>query len=317
MPHLGLWLHGLTGRPGESYGNLLPRLWGAGRAESLAARSSLEVAGRLLGFAGTLPAAALLAVADGLAPGEDWLLALEPVAIGGQTGRAILQAVGLLSAEDNEILLAAARAHFANSPWRLESGVRRWYLRSRTPLDVETPDPDTVWGQEVVHTPAQGADARSFLAFLNELQMLLAAHPRNLARNDQGLDSWCYFWPWGEGCLPALRPTSPWTHLVAPREELQAAARWLGTAAEMPAAMAPDTALLWVWPGTWRDPATAEGFDAQATVLRPWRRRASIEIYSGILARGGEIERVRLRPASRWAFWRRALPGAAKGSGTW
>ncbi|MEL5849496.1 MAG: hypothetical protein U7M05_09060 [Candidatus Igneacidithiobacillus chanchocoensis] len=317
MPRLGLWLHGLAGRPGESYGSLLPRLWGAGRPERLPAQSSLEVAGRLLGFAGLLPAAALLAAADGLAPAGGWLLALEPVAIGGQTGRAMLQPTGLLPAKDNQALLAAAREHFADSPWQLESGARRWYLRSRSPLDLQTPDPETVWGQEAVQTPAQGADARSFLAFLNELQMLLAAHPRNLARNDQGLDSWCYFWPWGEGCLPAARPTSPWTHLIAAQEELQAAARWLGMAAEMPAAVAPDTALLWVWPGTWRDPATAESFDAQAGLLRPWRRRASIELYSGILAHGGEIERVRVSPASRWAFWRRALPGIAKRSGNW
>lgn len=319
MSRLGLWLTGLHGLPEERLGTLLPRLWGQGRAERLATQSSLEAAGRLLGFSASLPAAALLAWQDGVDCASDWTLALEPVAIGGQAGRAVLTPVGKLPEAEDAALFAAAQAHFAAMPWRLQRGRQRWYLCSRSPLALHTPDPNTVWGHEPLVERIQGADARAVHAFLNELQMLLAAHSYNEKRSAEGLDPWCYFWPWGEGSLPSERPQSHWTHLAATGEELRAAQRWLGLADWSPGQDPWPEALLWVSPEDWRLPEVAAQFEQQAAALRAFRQRhGTIDLYTGLLAQGDGLEHLYLSPRSRWAFWRRRRqPGAALRHGHW
>ncbi|MEY2342953.1 hypothetical protein AB4090_12705 [Acidithiobacillus sp. IBUN Pt1247-S3] len=319
MPRLGLWLRGLHVVPQEDLGTLLPKLWGQGSAERLPAESSLEAAGRLLGFPAALPAAALLAWQDGIDCAGDWVLALEPVAIGGQAGRAVLQPVACLADTEDAALLAAAKAHFTGTPWQLQRGQRRWYLHAASPLDLHTPDPDTVWGHEPLVSQIRGSDARAFHAFLNELQMLLAAHSVNEKRSAQGLDPWCYFWPWGEGSLPYERPHTSWTHLAAQQEELLTAGRWLGLADWEPGTNSWPEALLWVWPEDWLFPETAQRFAQEKSALSDFRKRGgTLDMYTGLLAQAAGIEHVLLSPRSRWAFWRgRRRPGSATQSGSW
>ncbi|MFA7525106.1 MAG: hypothetical protein WCY91_06975, partial [Acidithiobacillus sp.] len=70
--------------------------------------------------------------------------------------------------------------------------------------------------------------------------------------------------------------------------------------------------LLWVWSGAWLYPDTAKSFAALVPALRSlWRSDGRLECLTGVLASGG-IERLTLRRADRWCFWRRpARPGHA------
>ncbi len=309
-----LWLSGLHGLPEEDLGALLPRYWGRGRHERLTTDSSLEVAGRLLGFAGLLPAAALLAESEGIATTGCWVIALEPVAFRGQAGRAVLQPLPGLEEDAAATLFAAAVEFLADTPWTLQRGARRWYVLSTVTPDLHCPDPEQVWGREPLALQAKGADARRWNAFLNELQMFLAAHPVNQDGYTGGAEPWCLFWAWGEGRLPAARPVPRWQTVAAEADYLQAAAAWLGLPLSYPkallaAARLPDN-LLWVWSGAWLYPEAAKSFTALAPALRSlWRSGGHLECLTGLLASAG-VERLILRRADHWRFWRRSTrPG--------
>jgi hypothetical protein len=321
MADLCLWLSGLRGVPEDDLGAVLPRYWGRGRAERLAAGSSLEVAGRLLDFNGVLPAAALLAESEGIATKGHWVVALEPVAFRGQAGRAVLQPMPGLEEAAAAALFAAATEHLADTPWILRRGARRWYVLATDTPDLHCPDPERVWGREPLALQVTGADARRWNAFLNELPLLLAAHPVNQDADASGQDSWCLFWAWGEGRLPSVRPVPKWQTVAAEADYLQAAARWLGLPLScsnvlQAATKLPDD-LLWVWSGAWLYPDTAKSFAALVPALQSlWRSDGRLECLTGVLASGG-IERLTLRRADRWHFWRRpARPGQAS-PGVW
>ncbi len=316
MADLCLWLSGLRGVPEDDLGAVLPRYWGRGRVERLTADSSLEVAGHLLGFGGLLPAAALLAESEGIATEGHWVIALEPVAFRGQAGRAVLQPLPGLDEDPAGALFAAAVAHMADAPWTLRRGARRWYVLATGTPDLRCPDPERVWGREPLALQATGADARCWNAFLNELQMFLAAHPVNQDVDASGQEPWCLFWAWGEGRLPSVQPIPKWRTVVAETDYLQAAARWLGLPLSSPNALRAATQfpddLLWVWSGAWLYPDTAKSFAALVPALQSlWRSGGRLECLTGMLASGG-IERLTLRRADRWRFWRRpARPGHA------
>ncbi|PKY10544.1 hypothetical protein B1757_08140 [Acidithiobacillus marinus] len=315
-----LWLSGLHGLPEEDLGKVLPRYWGRGHREHLAAQSSLEVAGRLLGFAGVLPAAALLAESEGIATAGYWVIALEPVAFLGQAGRAVVQPLAGLEESAAAALFSAAVEFLADSPWILQRGARRWYVLSQTTPDLHCPDPEQVWGREPIAQQNTGSDARRWNAFLNELQMFLAAHPVN--QGHDGSEPWCLFWAWGEGRLPEQRPVSKWQTVSAEADYLQAAAAWLElplsySKALQAAAKLPDN-LLWVWSGTWLYPDAAKSFAALEPALqRLWRNGGQLQCWTGILANGG-VEQMTLSRGDRWRFWRKALrPGQASLPGAW
>jgi hypothetical protein len=319
MADVCLWLSGLHGMPEEDLGAVLPRYWGRGHRARLVAESSLEVAGHLLGFSGALPAAALLAEAEGINTAGHWVIALEPVAFRGQAGRAVLQPLPGLEETAAAALFDAAVEFLAETPWILQRGARRWYVLSSTVPDLHCPDPEQVWGREPLALQVTGADARRWNAFLNELQMFLAAHPVNQDVHAVGMESWCLFWAWGEGCLPEQRPLTKWQSLVAEADYLQAAAAWLGLPLAYPKALQaadklPDN-LLWVWSGAWLYPDAAKSFAALNPALQNfWRRGGTLQCLTGVLAHGG-VERLTLRSFDRWRFWRRptrpghALPG--------
>ncbi|MGE4529982.1 MAG: hypothetical protein AB7C98_01520 [Acidithiobacillus sp.] len=316
MAELCLWLTGLQGMPEEDLGPLLANYWGRGRVTRLHGNSSLAVAGQLLGFAGNLPAAALLAESEGIATEGHWVIALEPVVFRGQAGRAVLQPVSGLEEAAAAALFTSAVAHLADTPWTLRRGARRWYVLATDTPDLHCPDPEQVWGREPLALQVTGTDARRWNAFLNELQMLLAAHPVNQDADARGQEPWCLFWAWGEGRLPSLRPIPKWQTVAAEADYLQAAARWLGLPLSYPTALRaavklPDD-LLWVWSDGWLYPDAGKSFAALLPALRSlWRSGGTLECLTGMLASGG-LERLTLRPRDRWRFWRRSVrPGQA------
>jgi len=297
-----VWLSGLRGLPGEMGGSLLPRLWAQGQRRLLPAQDELELLGRLLGLAEALPAAALLAAAEGIPCADAWVWALEPVRIGGGAGRALLQPGEILTEAEQDALFAAAREFTSGRSWRLERGRERWYLLSPEPLQLRSLPYSQMLEREPQQQDLWGPQAARWRRILDELQMVLAAHPVNRRRELAGLEPWIYFWPWGEGRLPAVVPEPALRGIFSPRPELQAAARYFGM--DFGGEPQPDSSTPWLWeyPHPWGWDGTAADFES--LVAQFLGRREGLSIHTGLLPAGG-VERCLWRPRQRWAFWRR------------
>ncbi|MHB1203828.1 MAG: hypothetical protein ACYCZC_11910 [Acidithiobacillus sp.] len=322
---LTLWLPGLRAWPGEALGEILPRYWGRGRRERLPAATLLDLAARLWALpAGPVPAGALLAAADGVAVDGRWVIALEAIQIQSRQGQAVVLPMPseALQVEEVDTLLAAARAHFAGADWEIVGGgpSGRWYVLAESVPDLQSTPIFSVLGREPLDLLPKGRDAGYWNGIFNELQMLLTAHPVNQRREEEGLEPLRFFWAWGEGCLPQIRPVVRWQGLVSPTPWLRALAAWAGVPllhglealpeAEMETLWAEVGELLWEWPADWRLDETAPAFAAIVPVLdAAFAAGASVQLWSGVMA-DGMAERVRLRPGDRWRFWRRAVqPG--------
>ncbi len=322
---LTLWLPGLRAWPGEALGEILPRYWGRGRRERLPAANLLDLAARLWALpAGPLPAAALLATADGVAVDGRWVIALEAVQIQSRQGQAVVLPMPseALQVEEVDTLLAAARAHFAGADWEIVGGGSsgRWYVLAESAPDLQSTPIFSVLGREPLDLLPKGRDAGYWNGIFNELQMLLTVHPVNQHREEEGLEPLRFFWAWGEGRLPQIRPAVRWQGLVSPTPWLRALAAWAGVPllhgldalpeAEMETLWAEVGELLWEWPADWRLDETAPAFAGIVPVLNAaFAAGASVQLCSGVMA-DGMAERVCLRPGDRWRFWRRAVqPG--------
>ncbi|WP_291511113.1 hypothetical protein [Acidithiobacillus sp.] len=310
-----VWLSGLRGLPDEVGGATLPRLWAQGERRLLPARDELEIMGRLLGLAEPLPAAALLAAAEGIACDEAWVLALEPMRIGGGAGRALLQPGEILPKDEQDALFAAAQEFVEELPWRLAQGRERWYILSSEPLQLGGPPFSQMLERELRQQDLGGPHGGRWRRTLDALQMVLAAHPVNRRRELRGCEPWTYFWPWGEGRLPVSSRAPVLRGIFSPRPELQAAARYFGI--ELASEPQPGSAGPWLWeyPHPWQYGETAADFEQRVAELL--RRRDSLSLYTGLLPRGG-VERCLWHPRRRWAFWRqRRWPDGAARPGAW
>ena len=303
-PASSVWLSGLHGLPDEVGGSLLPRLWAQGKRRLLPAGDELELMGRLLGLAGPLPAAALLATAEGISCGDHWVWALEPVRIGGGAGRALLQAGEILSEGEHEALFAAAREYTQGSSWHLARGRERWYLLSPEPLPLHSQPLSQVLGRELQQGNLSGPQSGQWRRTLDELQMILAAHPVNRRRELQGLEPWNYFWPWGGGCLPAIPEDPAVRGIFSARPELQAAAQYFGVEFAHQPQRGSATPWLWEYPGSWRFMETAADFEQRSAELLRRGSGQPLNLYSGLLPSGG-VERCSWHRQQGWAFWRR------------
>ncbi len=305
-----VWLSGLQALPNEEPGKFLSRIWGRSRHLWLPAEDDLDVAGRLLGFGGRLPAAALLAESEGIRTRGYWVWALEPVIFQGGAGRAILAPVSSCPGTEAELaLFHVAQQELEGGPWHLARGRERWYLLSTEHPDLRTAPPVSLYGREPLGREPRGLDASRYSALANRLQMALLAHSINQAREREGLDPWGLFWPWGEGRLPETPPATPWQTIHSRRRELLAAGLWLNipVLGDRPAAGA--ERLLWDYASPWHLPDTAANF---ATWFRHWtgRQTEEIRLLTGLLPQGG-VECALWRPHYAWRFWCASLrPGS-------
>jgi hypothetical protein len=331
---LTLWLPGLRAWPGEALGEFLPRYWGRGRRERLPATTLLDLAARLWSFpAGPLPAAALLAAADGVAVDGRWVIALEAVQIQSRQGQAVVlpMPVETLQGEEMDVLLAAARAHFAGAGWEIAGGKPsgRWYVLAEGVPDPRSTPIYAVLGREPLDLLPKGGDAGYWNGIFNELQMLLTAHPVNRHREEEDLEPLRFFWAWGEGRLPDTRPAVRWQGVASSTPWLRALAAWAGVPllhgldalpdGELRTFWAEAGEILWEWPGDWRLEETAPAFAGIVPVLHAaLAAGVAVQLWSGIMP-DGMAECVRLRPGDRWRFWRRAArPGrGAAALGRW
>lgn len=158
---------------------------------------------------GALGAAHELAEIDG----GYWLRA-DPVFLRADRSRLILfgPEVLAITAEEAADLAASINDHYAAEGWQLRvAAPDRWYLRlPRAPVLATTPLRDVI-GRHIDPFLPGGDDARHWHGLLNELQMLLHAHPVNERRAGQGRPAINSLWLWGGGTLPTgLRPLDAW-----------------------------------------------------------------------------------------------------------
>ena len=99
----------------------------------------------------------------------------------------------------------ALRPVFEEAGLRLEvSTPDGWHVR--LPADLELPlfdTPEQALGEDLYQHLPQGAEGRRWRVLLNDVQVVLHQHPRNVARSAAGRPPVNSLWLWGAGALPA------------------------------------------------------------------------------------------------------------------
>ena len=148
--------------------------------------------------------------ADGIEPGNYYWLRADPVHVVIRRNQMVVQDGVALSAEEAGALCAALDGHFAADGLRFFAPhPQRWYVRLEAAPQLETtPLPRVVGEDACAHLP-RGADALRWHKILNEIQMLLYAHPVNQAREERGELPVNSVWLWGGGQARQLAQPYP------------------------------------------------------------------------------------------------------------
>ncbi|MEP7275013.1 MAG: hypothetical protein ABI812_01585 [Betaproteobacteria bacterium] len=156
-----------------------------------------------LGLAADTPQAPLRALGAGLAAGDDYVLAADPVALVAGGDDVVLDAqIADLAADEAAALLAALNAHFAQDGLGFAAPrPDAWFVcMTATPQLLTTPLHRAAGAPIFDHLPG-GADGKTWQRWQNEIQMLLHTHPANGAREARGVRAVTGLWFWGGGRL--------------------------------------------------------------------------------------------------------------------
>lgn len=156
------------------------------------------------------PLAAIAAAADGLDVGSAYWLRADPVHMLLQRdsfslGEPIPLQVDRAQAE---MMIADLNRHFQHENMQFMLGNSgAWYLRlNKTPL-IQTTLPAVALDRNIYQFMPSGADASKWLAYMNEIQMLLHEHTVNHARELAQLPAVNSVWFSGGGVMPAQSQT--------------------------------------------------------------------------------------------------------------
>ena len=151
------------------------------------------------------PIAAIAAAGDGLDVGADYWLRAEPVHLVLQRDSFSLSEPCPLTVahEHAQAMIASLNAHFVTDGLKFALGASgAWYLSLTQPPSINTALPAIAMGKNVAHFMPQGADANRWVAYLNEVQMLLHVHAANAAREAAGEVAINSIWLSGGGVMP-------------------------------------------------------------------------------------------------------------------
>lgn len=287
------------------------------RGAAMAAEASLAgIACQAFGVARQQdwPLAPICALADGLAPGSDYWLRLDPAHLEVGMGGLLLHRAETLRLDAGEAaaLVSSLNAHWAEHHLELAAPTpTRWYLRLPAAPEISTTPLDAVAGDYLTPHLPLGRDARRLMGWINEAQMLLHAHAVNLARDGAGRLPVNGLWLWGGGVLP--RMAHRLDAVVSDAPEVAA----LAAAAAVP--ILPATSLEGLRDtGRHRNilatlapaPEEVDAKDYLAGLERDWFRPLLHGLLMGrirgarldLLARPGRS--VSLGPGRAWRFWR-------------
>jgi len=226
----------------DGFGELIPRV---PCLETLLARGdSVAPAGATLdkylmasfGYppAAIVPSAALCALGDGVEPNHDYWLRADPVCLA--PTRTHLTLVELpdndLTPTEAQSLSSALSAHFVACACTLITPhPQRWYLRLTDAPDMRTLPPSCCSGiLQESHLPS-GPDSAAWKRILTEVQMILYAHPVNVAREIAGKLPANAIWLWGGGRLSGGAAQSNYRQVWSNDPMTRGLARAAGTTA--------------------------------------------------------------------------------------
>ncbi|HMM47576.1 MAG TPA: hypothetical protein PKC12_06295 [Thiobacillaceae bacterium] len=264
------------------------------------------------------PLAPITLEADGGHAGDAYWMRADPVHLALMRDRIVLAGPIALPHEESDALAATIIHHFGAELDLHPLHPQRWYLRFAAAPALATVPLSAAIGRDIEPLQPQGGDARTFRARLNELQMLLHAHPVNEAREARGQPPVNSLWLWGGGHRPTA-PASP-PSVYAAGAEAHALAAFCGVSVAAPPAH-PDRRLL-------RSDAVAvlDTVAGAASVGDPWGWRSAMRelerdwfvplraALRGAASHGLQLmdplggRSVHLTAGDAWRLWRRPRP---------
>ena len=156
------------------------------------------------------PVAALTLASDGGDPGNAYWLRCDPVHLYLRQSRMYLSdATGAPTHQESATLVGALNAHFHEDGLLFCAGkAGRCYVRSETHTDLTTRPLSAALNRDIDSVMPTGPDSRHWRRVINEVQMLLHAHPLNAEREARGLPAFNSLWLWGGGTAPAATGAS-------------------------------------------------------------------------------------------------------------
>jgi len=109
-----------------------------------------------------------------------------------------------LSEQEARQLIATINQHFGEELQIRYHKPQQWLVRKHLQLNTHTPSEAVL--QNVKSMQPSGEDARSWSNVLNEIQMLLHAHPVNAARQENNRRPVNSLWLWGGGDIQVTEP---------------------------------------------------------------------------------------------------------------
>ena len=269
--------------------------------------------------AGDAPIAPVSAAFDGLSAGC-WLRA-DPVHLRLQRDQMLMLPVTEIRSDEAGQMCASLNEYFAGQGMEfLAPHPQRWYVRLDSLPDIRTRPISQVIGADVRRALPTGEDAPCWHRILNEIQMLLFAHPLNESRDARGTLTINSVWLWGAGHSENVSLQKNFNNVSSDEALVEMFASSAGV---------PFTA----WAGQWRDTESNGGQLLVWTGLRSALQSGDLGAWRSALQefekgyaqplwqalRSGKIDRlqldvpcvdsvrrVSLTRGDCWAFWRRA-----------
>jgi len=183
----------------------LENMLGRGQSEMLDPVELENLLCKLFGvsFQDGAPIATISAAFDGL-PKGCWLRA-DPVHLSLQRDQMLLLSNLDISADEAGQICASLNAHFAGQGLEFFAPhPQRWYVLLETLPRIRTRNLSQAIGIDVRSALPTGDEAALWHQLLNEIQMLLHAHPLNQAREERGEPAINSVWFWGAGASERL-----------------------------------------------------------------------------------------------------------------
>jgi hypothetical protein len=203
--HCELMIPGLHYAPGAPRQPALEMLLARGRRASAQPRTAEGWLQQAFGLeAAELPAGALTLLArHGEPRAERWARA-DPVHLRLMRDRLVLVPSEAFAVADDEAfaLCEALNRHFDGALELRALDARRWCARLSQDFGTQHAAPLELAGRDAELGQPVGEGARRWQALLTEAQMVLHAHPANLARERRGEPTLNSLWLWGAGVLP-------------------------------------------------------------------------------------------------------------------
>lgn len=264
------------------------------------------------------PIAAVSAAFDGLAAGC-WLRA-DPVHLRLQRDQMLLLPVTEINAEEAGQMCASLNEHFAGQGMEFFAPhPQRWYVRLDALPAIRTLPVAQLIGRDVRRALPTGEDAPRWHQLINEMQMLLHAHPLNENRAERGILEINSLSLWGAGDSSSLRLEQVCDHASSDDLLVEMLARAAGIPFSAWSGQWQDANIdgrqLLVWTGlrsalqngdlaTWRN-AIQDFESGYAQPLWQALRDGKIaQLRLDILSAEG-VRRVILTRGDAWSFWRR------------